>query len=253
MTLRTALKLIWFLWELAIVLIDYFFTTAFISKDKKRVARAQWLHRACRRHIKIYSCTYSSEGPLPTKGLLICNHLSYLDIMVISAITPSVFVSKSEVRSWPIFGFCAALAGTLFIERARRMHVGPINEEIKAVMDSGALVVVFPEGTSTNGDEVLPFRSPLLEPVTQGSHPITVAFLTYELDGGDARNEVCYWGDHVFFPHACNLLNKKAVRAHLRFAPFERTTDDRKILAVQLREAVLKLKPQSEKVSAPVA
>lgn len=243
MTFRAAAKLIWFLGELAVVLVDYLFTAAFVSKKNRRIARAQWLHRACRRHIKIYSCTYSSEGPVPTRGLLISNHLSYLDIMVISAITPVVFVSKSEVRSWPIFGFCAVLSGTLFIDRTRRMHVGPINEEIEAAMDAGVLVAVFPEGTSTNGEEVLPFRSPLLEPVTRGSHPISVGYLIYELDGGDARNEVCYWGDHTFFPHAVNLLGKKAVRAKMRFAPFERTTDDRKKLAVELREAVLKLKP----------
>src|SRR5579863_8787387 len=168
MTFRAAAKLIWFLWELAVVLVDYLFTAAFVAKKNRRLARAQWLHRSCRRHIKIYSCTYSSEGPIPTRGLLVSNHLSYLDIMVISAITPVVFVSKSEVRSWPIFGFCAVLSGTLFIDRAKRMHVGPINEEIQAALDAGVLVAVFPEGTSTNGEEVLPFRSPLLEPVTRG-------------------------------------------------------------------------------------
>ena len=253
MTFRAAAKLTWFLWELAIILVDYVFTTAFVSKARKRVAQAHWMHRSARRHIRIYSCTYSSEGPLPTEGLLVCNHLSYLDILVIAALTPAVFVSKSEVRSWPIFGFCAALGGTLFIERARRMHVGPINDGIKQVMDAGALVVVFPEGTSTNGDVVLPFRSPLLEPVTQGSHPISVAWLHYELDGGDPRNEVCYWGDHSFFPHAVNLLSKKAVRAKIRFAPFKRTTDDRKKLAIELREAVLKLQPQAENAPVTVA
>jgi 1-acyl-sn-glycerol-3-phosphate acyltransferase len=171
--------------------------------------------------------------------------LSYLDILVIASITPAVFVSKSDVRQWPVIGWLTALAGTVFIERERRTHVGPINREIAATMDAGALIVVFPEGTSTDGEEILPFRSPLLEPVTKGGQPISIGYLHYELDGGDARNEVCYWGDHTFFPHAVNLLGKKHVRATMRFGTFQRTTDDRKELALQLRAAILKLKAEN--------
>jgi 1-acyl-sn-glycerol-3-phosphate acyltransferase len=246
MTFRAAVKLIWFLLEIGICLVDYLFTTAFVSPKKRTTARAAWLHRACKRQIKIYSCTVSFTGPVPRTGLLVSNHLSYLDILVIASITPVVFVSKSEVRQWPVIGWPTALAGTIFIERARRTHVGPINREIAAAMDAGAVVVVFPEGTSTNGEEILPFRSPLLEPVTKGNHPISVGYLHYELDGGDARNEVCYWGDHTFFSHAVNLLSKKCrVRATMRFGTFQRTTDDRKELALQLREAVLKLKAEN--------
>jgi 1-acyl-sn-glycerol-3-phosphate acyltransferase len=244
MTLRAAGKLCWFLWEVVIAVVDYGFTTALVAKDSKRRAQAAWLHRASRRHLKIYSCDYSFTGPVPQSGLLVLNHLSYLDILVISAIAPAIFVSKSEVRDWPLVGWLASLGGTVFIKRARRTHVGEVNREIESVLADGALVVVFPEGTSTNGEEVLPFRSPLLEPVTSGTHSISAGWLHYELDGGDARNEVCYWGDHVFFAHAVNLLGKRHVRATIRFGNFPRTTDDRKELAIQLRDAVLKLKTE---------
>ena len=246
MTFRAAGKLVWFLFEVGIILFDFIFTTAFAPKKSRRLARAVWLHRASRRHIKIYSCDYASTGPVPKSGLLVSNHLSYLDVLVIAAITPAVFVAKSEIRGWPLFGWLASLAGTVFIERARRTHVGAVNREIKSALADGALVVVFPEGTSTNGDEVLPFRSSLLEPVTTGTHPISTGYIHYELEGGDARNEVCYWGDHTFFPHAVNLLGKRRVRATVRFGTFQRTTDDRKELAKQLRDAVLELKAKSE-------
>ncbi len=242
MTFRAAWKLGWFLLEVVVVVMDYVFTTAFVAAKSKRLARAAWLHRACRRHIKIYSCDYSSTGPVPKSGLLVANHLSYLDILVIAAITPAIFVSKSEVRGWPVIGWLTALAGTVFIVRERRTHVGAVNKEIESALADGALVVVFPEGTSTNGEEVLPFRSSLLEPVTTGTYPIATGWLHYELDGGDARNEVCYWGDHTFFPHAVNLLSKRRVRATMRFGTFQRTKDDRKKLAEELRAAVLKLK-----------
>ena len=241
MIFRTAARLVWFAFEVGVILVDYVLTAARAPAKDRRLARAAWLHRSCRRHLRIYACTVTYQGPKPAGGLLVSNHLSYLDILVLSSITPAVFVSKSEVRGWPLFGWLASLAGTVFIRRARRSDVGPVNREIESALADGALVVVFPEGTSTNGDEVLPFRSPLLEPAAGGTHPIFVSRLHYELDGGDARNEVCYWGDHAFFPHAVRLLGKRAVRARVRFAKFERTTDDRKELALQLREAVLKL------------
>lgn len=243
MTFRAAWKLGWFLLEVAIAAVDYACTTAFVPQNSKRLARAAWLHRAAKRHIRIYSCDYSSTGPIPKNGLLVSNHLSYLDILVIGALTPAVFVSKSEVRSWPVIGWLTALAGTIFIVRERRTHVGAVNEEIQSALAAGVLVVVFPEGTSTNGETLLPFRSPLLEPVTAGNHAISVGHLQYELEGGNASNEVCYWGDHTFFSHAVNLLSKRRVHATMHFGTFQRTTNDRKELARELHEAVLKLKP----------
>jgi len=243
MTFRAAWKLGWFFLELVIVAVDYFFMTAFVSTKNKRRARSAWMHRAARRFIRIYSCEYSFTGPLPKNGLLVSNHLSYLDILVIGAITPVVFVSKSDVRNWSVIGWLTALAGTVYIVRERRTHVGAVNQEIEAALADGVLVVVFPEGTSTNGSEVLPFRSPLLEPVMAGNHPISVGFMHYEMDDGDPGDEVCYWGDHTFSAHTLNLLGKKRVRGKMAFGTFQRTTDDRKELAKDLREAVLKLKP----------
>jgi 1-acyl-sn-glycerol-3-phosphate acyltransferase len=243
MTLRAAGRLLWFLGEVVVVVVNYLFTTALVSRKFKRRAQAAWLHFSARRHIKIYGCAYRAAGPIPQSGLLVLNHLSYVDILVIAALTPAIFVSKSEVRDWPLFGWLSSLGGTVFIQRARRTHVGVVNREIAQALAEGLLVVVFPEGTSTNGQQVLPFRSPLLEPVTQGNHPITVGYLHYELDGGDARNDVCYWGDHTFFPHAVKLLGKRGFRAAVQFGTFPRTTEDRKELAIELRAAVLKLKP----------
>ena len=103
------------------------------------------------------------------------------------------------------------------------------------------LVVVFPEGTSSDGQPVLPFRASLLEPALRGGHEIATAWIHYELPDGNAKQEVCYWGNHTFFPHLIHLLGKKSVHATLRFGKFQRATDDRKELAKQLREAILEL------------
>ncbi|MEI6075489.1 MAG: lysophospholipid acyltransferase family protein [Verrucomicrobiota bacterium] len=242
MTFRAARRLAWFIWEVGVIVVNYGFTAALASSKNRRLARAAWLSRSSRRHLKIFGYSAAISGPVPRSGLLISNHLSYLDILAICAAAPAVFVSKADVRRWPVFGWLAALGGTVFIERERRTHVGAVNREIETALADGALVVVFPEGTSSDGTGVLPFRASLLEPALRGGHPISAAWIHYELADGDARQEVCYWGDHTFLPHLLNLMGKKSVRATLRFATFNRTTDDRKELATQLREAVLKLK-----------
>ncbi|MEI7534353.1 MAG: lysophospholipid acyltransferase family protein [Verrucomicrobiae bacterium] len=245
MTFRAAVKLVWFLLQVAVNVGVYFLTVTFVSKESKRAARANWLNFCCRRHLRIFGCTRQITGEVPTSGLLVSNHLSYLDILTLCASAPSVFVSKADVRRWPLFGWLATLAGTVFIERERRSHVGAVNQEIQSALASGMLVVIFPEGTSSDGTDVLPFRSSLLEPALRGHHQISTAWIHYALDDGDAKSEVCYWGDHVFFPHLLNLLGKKSVRATARFGKFQRTTEDRKQLAGQLREAVLKLKSEN--------
>ena len=242
--IRTAVRFCWFVAELVVVITGYFFTAARAPKDKERLERAAWLSRSSRRHLKIFGYSASVSGDIPKAGLLISNHLSYLDVLAISAVTPAVFVSKAEVRKWPLFGWFAAISGTVFVDRQRRTQVGEVNREIEEALAAGALVVVFPEGTSTNGETILPFRTSLLEPAARGSHEISVGWLRYELEDGDgdARQEVCYWGDHSFFPHVLHLLGKKSIRATIRFAKFQRTTDDRKVLAGELRDAVVSLK-----------
>jgi len=172
---------------------------------------------------------------VPVRGLLICNHLSYLDILVLSSLTPAVFVSKHDVKYWPVFGQFAILAGTVFVDRTRRFQVGQINDEIAAALKEGALVVLFPEGTSSNGQTLLPFKSSLLEPATDPAWPLAVGWIHYEIDDGDAGEEVCYWGGHTFFPHMLNLLSKRQVRVTVRLAQFPHRSSNRKELAQQLR------------------
>jgi 1-acyl-sn-glycerol-3-phosphate acyltransferase len=221
---------------------DYWIRFAFRPQKASLSARALWLQRHSRRTLRMFRLVPQVSGTIPTRGLLISNHLSYLDVIVIASITPAILVAKKEIRSWPALGLCAQMAGTLFVDRERRMHVGAMNDEIQNALDSGVLVVLFPEGTSTNGQGVLPFRSALLEPAARHVHSLSVSCLQYALEDGDASNEVCYWGDHTFFPHMLNLLGKQTVRATVRFAPFDTAITDRKELARLLREKVLKLK-----------
>jgi 1-acyl-sn-glycerol-3-phosphate acyltransferase len=101
---------------------------------------------------------------------------------------------------------------------------------------------LFPEGTSSGGETVLPFKSALLQPAVGQSHPVSVACIQYSADDGDAAAEVCYHGDVTFFSHALNLLGKRAIRATVQFEPVSSAAPDRKALARQLRDAIVGLK-----------
>jgi lyso-ornithine lipid O-acyltransferase len=235
---RVSGRLVWFAGEVLLGLFMFLVRCGFCGKNSRRRARAPWLQNLNRRVLRIFKTEILTVGLIPTGGLLISNHLSYLDILVLSTLTPAVFVAKREVKSWPLMGLLAQLAGTVFIDRQRRTHVGEVNDEIETALADGALVVIFPEGTSSDGQTILPFKSSLLEPATQRKHPLTVSCIQYTLTDGDAGAEVCYWGDAVFLTHMINLLSKRNVRAFVRFASIEQHSTDRKELAQQLHAAV---------------
>ncbi|MGA3265326.1 MAG: lysophospholipid acyltransferase family protein [Verrucomicrobiota bacterium] len=224
---------------------DGLFRRAFVPGSAALVARSRWLQHHSRRALKVFNLEAGVSGPVPTRGLLISNHLGYLDILVISSITPVVFVSMRELRFWPAVGWLAQLAGTIFVDRRRRTDVGRVNQAVQAALDSGALVVLFPEGRSSDGVTILPFKSALLEPAARPTQPLTIGCVQYALADGDASQEACYWGKHVFLTHLLNLLGKQRVQATVRFASFAPAGAGRKELARQLRAEIIKLKDQS--------
>ena len=246
---RRLFRIVWgvvrFIDVVVVALADYLFSCAFTHKLPKPVARAQWLQRHSRRSLKVLDIRKSVSGPVPAAGLLISNHVSYVDVLVISSITPALFVAALEIKSWPVLGFLAQLAGTLFVDRRRRTQVGEMNSQIEAALNSGVLVVLFPEGTSSDGKTILPFKTALFEPAMSRTHSVTVGSVQYALDDGDVGSEICYWGDHTFFPHVLNLLGHRGFRVAVRFAPFNPPSADRKEMARLSRAEILKLKEAS--------
>ncbi len=114
--------MIWFTAEIVFAAFDFLFAHCFRrgAPPALALARARCLQRHSRRILRVLGVEVSAGGRVPASGLLVSNHLSYLDVLVLSTITPAVFVAKSEVRGWPVFGWLARRAGTLFIERAKR-------------------------------------------------------------------------------------------------------------------------------------
>lgn len=239
--LRFSGRAIWFAAELTLF-VAAFLGVMWRSRGKPApAARSHWLQWCSRRTLRVFAVQVEAQGPRPDSGLLVSNHLSYLDILVLVSLLPAVFVSKSEVRRWPVFGWFARMAGTLFVDRNRRSDVVRMNAEITRTLAGGNVLVLFPEGTSWNGSEVLPFKSSLLEPAVGTTPPVSVDHLSYALDDGSVPDEVCYWADMTFLPHFLNLMTKRQVHAQVKFAVVPQPERDRKALARQLHAAVTKL------------
>ncbi|MFA5265858.1 MAG: lysophospholipid acyltransferase family protein [Opitutaceae bacterium] len=219
----------------------YFAAAYALNPGNRRdlAARAFWLHRITCSIMKILGAKSVQKG-LPPKGtLIVANHISYLDIIVISASMPVVFVAKSEVRGWPIFGWFAQLAGTRFIDRKHRGDVVRIADGILPALEAGVSVVLFLEGTSSDGGKVLPFKASLLEPAARGGLAVTPAAIGYKAPPGHrAATEICWWGDMTLAPHLVNLFSLEHIDASLAWGETFSATEDRKALALELHAQV---------------
>lgn len=213
---------------------------------KKPVAwRAEWLGDTCRRGLRLINTQVVMHGkPQLDAAMVVANHVSYLDILVFADVLSPVFVSKSEVKSWPLFGFFAKLSSTIFVEREKRSKVLEQASELERIVKTGTRLVLFPEGTTTNGDEILNFRSSLFEPVVKNQWVVVPAAFRYRCKGGDPRNEVYWWGDATLAGHLALLLQLDVVRVDVVFGSAMARVTERKQLAVELREKVLALKAQ---------
>lgn len=178
------------------------------------------------------------RGEVPTSGLVVCNHLSYLDIPVLAAACPMVFVSKADVAGWPYMGTLARCGGTLFLRREARGHVAVIADALRPIVEGGTVATLFPEGTSSGGDSVLPFRSSLLEPAAANGWPVTPACVSYELAEGQVAEDVAYWREMVFLPHLLNLLSRRGLVGRVSFGSPVAGLRDRKELTRQLHAQV---------------
>lgn len=228
--------------------VDYWLNVFLHRGEGKIRARLSWQRRSARRFLAALNVQVRATGNPARRGLQVSNHLGYLDIPVFASVSPMFFVSKMEVREWPVFGWLASCAGTLFIDRTRRLDVERVGRQMSEVLGNGVVVALFPEGTSSGGGKVLPFRSSLLEPVAATGWPVTPACIAYEVPHGNAETDACYWGNMDFLTHLINLMKKKAVYATVTFGEPVETKLDRKQLAEKLHEEVADLTGWSKTV-----
>ena len=204
--------------------------------------RAAWLHHACGQALRRLDIHWSSQGLQPTNGLIVANHLSYLDILMFSATMPCVFVSKLEVVHWPIFGRMAQMSGTIFINRRRSVETLQAGEAMEAALQQNIPVILFPEGSSSDGTAVLPFYPALFEPAVRLAMNVTPAHIRYAVESGTVENDVCYWGEMTLVPHLFKLLSKRKITGCICFSSHPEIYRDRKKAAMSTREEILRMK-----------
>jgi len=207
--------------------------------------RLQWRNGVAKRWAlgicRIIGLNLRVEGtPPPAPFFLVANHLSYVDIVVLLSSLDGVFVAKGEVDRWPVVGYLTRLAGTIFVERRNHRDAMRTLDAIEARIAAGDGVMAFPEGTSSEGAEVLALKPALFEWAARTRFPVHCVTLGYETPAGapPARTAVCWWGDMAFVPHLIGLVGLPWFRATIRFAPEAITGDDRAILAAQAREVI---------------
>ena len=173
--------------------------------------------------------------------LMISNHLSYIDIPVIASHVGVVFIAKEEIASWPLVGLVCKSVNTIFIDRGVRGGIPRVLEQIQQELELGAGIVLFAEGTSSNGESVMPFRPSLLEVAAQTEMPVSFAALSYDTpeDAVPAHLAVCWWGGRTFGRHLIGLLKLRRIAATLTFGEQRIQDRDRKELAHKLRMALL--------------
>ncbi len=185
--------------------------------------------------------------------LIVANHCSWLDIPVLSTVTPLSFIAKREVAGWPVVGWLAKLQRTIFVDRERRSRTGEAKREIAERLAAGDVMVLFPEGTSSDGNRVLPFRSALIGAVHDAPNdndspmPLLVQplALTYvRLNGlpmGRQHRPVVAWhGDLDMGPHVWHLLSAGTIDVEIALGdPISlATTRERKAVAACAETAV---------------
>ncbi len=150
----------------------------------------------------------------PTKqGMLVMNHISWIDSYVIHAFKPARFVAKSEIRSWPIIGYLCDRTGTIFIERGRRHAVHDVNKTLAEILRNDGFVAVFPEGTTTDGTHLLPFHANLIQAAVDAGVPVQPAALRYLKPGrkGVSKDEPTTAAAYI---HTVNLFDSLKMIIH---------------------------------------
>lgn len=223
-----------------------------LAKDGHVAREDRVVRRWARRMCAILGLQVETRGTPPAEDfLLVCNHLSYVDVIVIMSQVDARLLSKAEVKDWPVLGWLAGYAGTLFVDRTRRRDLPRVIAEIRGMLALGRGVVFFPEGTSSPGLELLPFKPSLFEVASAGELPLATAALHYATPAGErpAQWSVCWWGDMEFVPHLLAFLRLSRVDATLTYGHEPVRGAERKELALSAHSAVQELfRPLAEEL-----
>lgn len=192
--------------------------------------------------------TVDAAGPVPPAGaLVVANHQGYADVVTIGGLFPTVFAARHDMRRWPMFGMLASAGGTVFINREVKRAGARGVRQVSFALGGGGTVVAFPEGTSTDGRGLLPFRTGIFQAAVEAAAPVVPAAIVYLALGDEpiddeSRSVVGWFQGEPFLGHLLRLAAAPQVRAEVRFgAPIPPPHRDRRALAAAAEAAVREL------------
>ena len=225
--LRTALHLLWGSATVALIF-------PFAPLTTRRALKQRW----SRQLVKILGITLVSGGGRP-QGLIVANHISFVDIFVINALAPTTFVSKNDVLNWPIIGWLSRHTETIFLQRGSRRAAQDTKVALTEYLRTGGLATVFPEGTTTIGDRVLPFHGAMIQAAIDAEAPLTPVVLRYRTKGGASSITPAYVDDITLWQCIRAIVSDDGLVADVRvLAPLSSEGLDRRHLAAHAHRVI---------------
>lgn len=217
----------------AFPLADLIFTKNQAKKVRDR-SKILWLECVT----KVINLHIHQQGELPERtSLVVSNHISWLDIIVIGRCFPPYFVAKRDILDWPIIGFLARQAGTIFIRRGDKQNILATAERMVWLLKQNSHIIAFPEGTTTTGDEVLGFHASLFQPAMLTKslvQPVAIEYL------GETKAFAPFVGDDEFVPHLIRILSLDKVEVKLSFLPAINTSGKSRVTVCnESRQAII--------------
>jgi 1-acyl-sn-glycerol-3-phosphate acyltransferase len=240
--MRAVFKLLRGVWHVVVGWFTIYFRFPQLNQQQRDARVQVWAMQL----LRIWGIDLEVRGKPVTLGpaLLVCNHISWLDIVVIHATRHCRFVSKSELRDWPVLGTLATGGGTLYIERAQRKDAMRMVKDMAKSLREGDVLAVFPEGTTGDGIGMLPFHANLIQSALEAEAPIQPLALQFV----DAKtNEISmaarYIDDDTLLDSVWSTLNARGLKAVVNFGELQECQErDRRTWAHDLREEVMRLK-----------
>lgn len=209
--------------RLSLHIVQAFLVVGLVYPRVSPLSRARLTQHWSKKLLRILNVSLLVRGVRPAEGtsnlIVVANHVSWLDIFIINAITPASFVAKVEIRDWPLAGWLAEKAGTIFIRRTQRSDTARINREIHDVLASGMTVGLFPEGTTTTGDRLLKFHSSLFQPAVVNHATLCPAALRYFSATGEYCAAATYAGDIGFSDSIKLIIGQRSIICEMIFSP----------------------------------
>lgn len=205
--------------------------------------RRRLLKAWSRQLLSILNIGIQIEGTQPARSdgacLIVANHVSWLDSLVLNAIHPSRFITDAEVRDWPFIGWLCQRGGSIFVERAMRPHANSVNRRVEILLRQGSCVALFPEGSATDGRQTGHFHSALIQPAIDTGVRLCPIALRYQNMDGQLSHRAAYTGDMTLLRSVWRMLRSPRFNALLVFTPALITTgENRRVLARAAQEAI---------------